>query len=146
MLIDEYASKTRLAATKPFLEKYSIFLQTLWGYYKNLHLDNEDFNNDKELCEKLKEYLIKKITDIINNNGNEFNFYFPMSRQSKRFALDQVNNWVNSLINSLKMKIGVEYIILDKEIVPVDQDNTGIIQKFVMLSYGLHQFLQMKHN
>ena len=146
MLIDEYASKTRLAATKPFLEKYSIFLQILWGYYKNLHLDNEDFNNDKELCEKLKEYLIKKITDIINNNGNEFNFYFPMSRQSKRFALDQVNNWVNSLINSLKMKIGVEYIILDKEIVPVDQDNTGIIQKFVMLSYGLHQFLQMKHN
>ena len=29
MLIDEYASKTRLSATKPFLEKYSIFLQIL---------------------------------------------------------------------------------------------------------------------
>ena len=49
----------------------SLIALLLWGYYKNLHLDNEDFNNDEELCKKLKEYLLKKITDIINNNGNK---------------------------------------------------------------------------
>ena len=44
------------------------------------------------------------------------------------------------------MKKDVEYIIKENEIIPVDQDNTGVIQKSVTLSYGLHQFLQMKHN
>ena len=145
MLIDEYARKTFLSSSKPFLEKYSIFLQILWGYYKNLDLDDEDVISDNELIDRLKKYLSDKIKNFINSN--DLNFYFPMNSYTKKFALDQVEKWVNSLIRSLQMKQNDEYII-DKngEIIPVDQDNTGVIQKRTTLSHGLHQFLQMKND
>ena len=146
MLIDEYASKTRLATHKPFLEKYSIFLQILWGYYINLHLSDEEVIKDEELCQKLQEYLKKRIINVINTKDEKSKFYFPMSSMTKEFALDQVDNWVVSLISCLKKEKDKEYIIKDNNIVPVDQENTGVIQNLVSWSHGLHQFLQMKHN
>ena len=146
MLIDEYSYKTRLATTKPFLEKYSIFLQILWGYYINLHLRDEEVVNDEELCKELSKYLKKKMVDIINIKNEKSKYYFPMCPITKGFALDQLDNWINSLIRCLKMEKDKEYIIKANDIVPVDQDNTGVIQKSMTLSHGLHQFLQMKHN
>ena len=150
MLIDEYASKTRLAKSKPFLEKYSIYLCLLWSFYKDIaleyNLDEERIVEDQELCEKLSIYLTKNIKRIINIKNENSPFYFSMSHTSKQFALDQVDRWVHNLIESLKRKQNVEYIIKDNDIVPVDQDNTGVIQKSVTLSHGLHQFLQMKEN
>ena len=150
MLIDEYASKTRLAKSKPFLEKYSIFLNLLWSFYKDMvleyNLDEHKIAEDQETCENLSQYLTNKIKKFINIENENSKYYIPMSHMNKKFALDQVDKWVNNLINCLKMKQNVEYIIKDNDIVPVDQDNTGVIQKSVTLSQGLHQFLQMKEN
>ena len=150
MLIDEYASKTRLAKSKPFLEKYSIFLYLLWSFYKDIaleyNLDEDKIAEDQETREKLSEYLTNKIKKFINIENENSKYYFPMSQMNKQFALNQVDKWVNNLINCLKMKQNVECIIKDNDIVPVDQDNTGVIQKSVTLSQGLHQFLQMKEN
>jgi preprotein translocase subunit SecA len=133
MLIDEYASKTRLAKSKPFLEKYSIFLYLLWSFYKDIaleyNLDEDKIAEDQETREKLSEYLTYKIKKFINIENENSKYYFPMSQMNKQFALNQVDNWVNNLINCLKMKQNVEYIIKDNDIVPVDQDNTGVIQK-----------------
>ena len=151
MLIDEYSHKTQLSSSKPFLEKYTIFLQILWGYYqslkKNLHLKDKEVINDQEIIDTLKQYLSQKIKDIINSNNKESNFSCNLNQFAKKFALDQVENWVNSLIRSLQMKKNVEYIInKNREIIPVDQDNTGVLQKKTSLSYGLQQFLQLKNN
>ena len=147
MLIDEYARKTQLSSSKPFLEKYTIFLQLIWAYYKNLHLKDKEVINDQEMIDKLKQYLSDKIKKIINSNDKKSTFYFPLNHSAKKFALDQVEKWVNSLIQSLYMKKNVEYIIdKNQEIVPVDQDNTGVFQKKTTLSYGLHQFLQINNN
>ena len=147
MLIDEYARKTQLSSSKPFLEKFTIFLQLIWAYYKNLHLKDKEVFNDQEMIDKLKQYLSDKIKKIINSNDQKSSFYFPLNNFAKKFALDQVEKWVNSLIQSLYMKKNVEYIIdKNQEIVPVDQDNTGVFQKKTTLSYGLHQFLQLKNN
>ena len=99
---------------------------------------------DKELSKQLSEFLIKQIKSAINKNENS-KYFFPMNYMNKKFALDQVENWVKNLIDSLRMKENVE-LIRDNDIVPVDQDNTGVIQKKVTLSHGLHQFLQLKHN
>ena len=147
MLIDGYASRTFLSTSKPFIEKYSIFLQLIWFYYKKLNLDDEEIILDYEIIDRLKKYLCNKIIKIINSNDANSNFYFPMSSFQKKFALNQVENWVNSLIRSLKMKKDEEYII-DKNgvIIPVDKDNTGVIQKSTTYSYGLQQFLQMKND
>ena len=142
MLIDEYASKTRLASSNPFLEKYTVLLQLLWSFYKQNKIDDEEVEQDEQLKEELKRYLKGKIVNIINSEGH----YISLSQMSKKFALDQVDNWIDSLIRSLNMKKDDGYIIKNNEIIPVDQDNTGVIQKRTTLSYGLHQFLQMKNN
>ena len=142
MLIDEYASKTRLASSKPFLEKYSVLLLLLWAFYKRIKLDDDEVVQDEQLKEELKKYLKGKIINIINSKEN----FISLSQIGKKFALDQVDKWIDSLIGSLSMKKDDRYIIKNDQIIPVDQDNTGVIQKATTLSYGLHQFLQMKNN
>ena len=102
MLIDEYARKTQLSSSKPFLEKYTIFLQLIWAYYKNLHLKDKEVINDQEMIDKLKQYLSDKIKKIINSNDKKSTFYFPLNHSAKKFALDQVEKWVNSLIQWFK--------------------------------------------
>ncbi len=95
----------------------------------------------------MKNYLSQNIKNIINSKNKESNFSFHLNEFAKKFALDQVEKWVNSLIRCLQMKKNVEYIInKNREIIPVDQDNTGVLQKKTSLSYGLQQFLQMKNN
>lgn len=149
MLIDEYARKTLLSSSKPFYEKYSIYLLILWALYKNTikkyNIDEEEIKDNANICDKLKIYLNERIRYIIDNNENR-NIYIPINSVSKKFALDQVDNWVNSLIESLKMTEGVQYIIKNGEIIPVDNSNTGTIQKRTEFSHGLHQFLQIKNN
>ena len=51
MLLDDYNQSTGLVSPKPFLEKYSIYLLILWGYYKNLHLNRFDVHKIEELKE-----------------------------------------------------------------------------------------------
>ena len=92
MLIDEYSHKTQLATSKPFLEKYTIFLQILWGYYKNLDLKDKEVVKDQEMIDKLKKYLSEKIKNIINSNNKESYFSFHLNHFTKKFALDQVEN------------------------------------------------------
>ena len=79
MLIDEYSHKTQLSSSKPFLEKYTIFLQILWGYYKNLNLKDKEVIKDQELIDKLKKYLSEKIKNIINSNNKESYFSFHLN-------------------------------------------------------------------
>ena len=95
---------------------------------------------------KITRIFKKRIINVINTKDEKSKFYFPMSSMTKEFALDQVDNWVDSLISCLKKEKDKEYIIKDNNIVPVDQENTGVIQNLVSWSHGLHQFLQMKHN
>ena len=38
------------------------------------------------------------------------------------------------------------YLINNGKVEPVDNENTGVIQHNTHLSYGLQQFLQLKHN
>ena len=91
MLIDEYASKTLLSSSKPFYEKYSIYLIILWALYKKVikkyDLDEEEIKDDVNFCDKLKIYLNERIRNIINNNDNK-NIYIPINYVSKKFALD----------------------------------------------------------
>ena len=70
----------------------------------------------------------------------------------KTFALGQSRCWAQSAFTAKhSMEEGVDYIIHkdkdgDEKIFPVDAKSTGSIQKNTVLSDGLHQFLQIKHN
>ena len=140
MLIDQYVYKTSLSDNKPFIEKYSIFLQLLWCFYKRLNIDDEEILKDEKLCKLLCDYLKEKIIKIINSNE------FPMSNMEKNFALVQINNWIEGLIHSLRLKKNEDYIIKNNLIIPLDKNNTGMMEKSQILSYGLQQFLEIKNN
>lgn len=129
MLVDQYNHSTILTSTIPFTENYSVILQLLWACYKRLKLNDEQVINDKELQEKLKIYLIKNAKTIINKTFKTY-YLIPMCDNSRKFAFDQVENWVQNLIYSLKTKKNVEYIIDEKgNINPVDYKITGVINK-----------------
>ena len=146
MLLDDYNQSTGLISPRPFLEKYTIYLLILWGYYRNLHLNRFDVNKNEELKEKLSNYLTEKIKNFIKINDNKSEFFFPMSNLVKNFALDQVPEWVTNLIKSLSERNNVEYIVQNEEIIPVDFGDTGTIKKDKKLKGGLQQFLQMQNN
>ena len=146
MLLDDYSQSTRLTSPKPFIEKYSVFLLILWGYYKNLHLNKYDINNNIILKEKLKIFLIEKIKQFININDEKSEFFFPMSNLIKNFALDQAPEWINNLIKTLSYRKNVEYVVKNDEIFPIDIGFTGLIEKDKSLDRGLQQFLQVQNN
>ncbi|XP_078020575.1 uncharacterized protein LOC144459794 [Epinephelus lanceolatus] len=53
--------------------------------------------------------------------------------------------WIQNALKAQKMTKGHEYIIERHGVVPVDYSCTGVIENFTVLSDGLQQFLEMKH-
>jgi preprotein translocase subunit SecA len=63
----------------------------------------------------------------------------------KTFALKKLPKWIKSAIKAkYEFKINHHYLIIDGNIVPIDYENTGVLQKGTHYSNGLHQFLQIK--
>ena len=145
MFIDDFTQSTNLVSNKPFYERYSIYLLILWGYYKNLHLNNFDVRDNKELQEKVKQYLNDKLKNFIKINDDKSDFFFPMSNLLKDFAIDQSQNWVTSLINSLSQRKNIEYAVKNDQILKVDLIDTGLISKEKTFENGLQQFLQIQN-
>ena len=145
MFIDDFTQSTNLVSNKPFYERYSIYLLILWGYYKNLHLNNFDVRDNKELQEKVKEYLNDKLKNFIKINDDKSDFFFPMSNLLKDFAIGQSQSWVTSLINSLSQRKNVEYAVKNDQILKVDLIDTGLISKEKTFENGLQQFLQIQN-
>ena len=145
MFLDDFSQTTNLVSNKPFYERYSIYLLILWGYYKSLHLNNFDVRDNKELQEKVKNYLSEKLKNFIEIKDDKSEFFFPMSNLLKDFAKNQSEKWVESLIKSLSQRKDVEYTIKKEEIFPIDILDTGLIQQDKSFENGLHQFLQIQN-
>jgi preprotein translocase subunit SecA len=71
---------------------------------------------------------------------------FIWSESAKAHAQVSIKRWVDSIIMGYVMEEDVNYIISESgSIKPVDFANTGVIQSNTSLSYGTHQFLEVKH-
>jgi preprotein translocase subunit SecA len=58
----------------------------------------------------------------------------------------QLVKWIDSAITArYKLKAKEHYIVENNKILPVDAENTGIVQTNMNWSDGVHQFLQLKH-
>ncbi|GBN13938.1 hypothetical protein AVEN_152812-1 [Araneus ventricosus] len=63
----------------------------------------------------------------------------------RTFALDQLPYWIDNAIKArYVLKKDFHYAVKNGQIVPIDYDNTGVLQHNVVWSDGLHQFLQIK--
>ena len=70
------------------------FLQLLWICYKRLKLNNDEILENKELQEKLKNYLIKNGNNFINKIYGMLILLIPFSENAKNFLCDQLNNYL----------------------------------------------------
>ena len=104
-------------------------------------------HNRFEFTSSLVTEAIRKIIKEENLDDDK-KIEFP--QYLKEFALGQTKSWAES---AWKAKYQLErnrhYIIEEKNgsknILPVDYASTGSIQQSMVLSDGLHQFLQIKH-
>ena len=117
----------------------------------------QNYRSSVWLVHDRSEFTIDLLTNAIrsviekqDNEENENKIDIPPFL--KTFAVGQSRCWAQSAFTAKhSMEEGVDYIIhKDKDgnekILPVDAKSTGSIQKNTVLSDGLHQFLQIKHN
>ena len=112
---------------------------------------------DTDCSEFIKNHITSYIKDKL--------FAFTEDRSSRmvvipkhleKFSEDQIDSWLNSILSSYIQKEKLEYVVSTPPaersryqfpiIVPLDYENTGVIQYGLQWSDGLHQFLQIKHS
>ena len=145
MLVDEYAKSTLLAGKKPYMESLNPILYFLYYYLKKLVGTKKQINT-KEEHNKLSEILIDLGTKIINGykeNDKEI-LPIPLPPYLKEYALMELKTWANNAIIAFNSVEKESYIKENDKIIPVDNENTGVIQYQSSLSSGLHQFLEIK--
>ena len=153
MLVDEYAKSTLLAGQKPYMKSLTPILYYIYYYLKKI-LEN-DKNSKKIITKKesenLKKTLINIGAKIINgwkeqdDKGKEEEVpAIPLPPYLKEYALNELETWAKNAICAYTLEKEVPYTLKEGKIVPVDNENTGVIQNKSTLSSGLHQFLEIK--
>ena len=142
MFVDDYGRSTLLSREMPYMKRLNYILISMWIYLNNniqtQEWTKEDIeNNRKTIADNLRikgEQILKEIEKI-----------FPTYLRD--FAENQLKEkWPNSAIEAVLMEENVRYRVNGDKIEPIDNENTGVIQHNTHLSYGLQQFLQLKHN
>lgn len=88
------------------------------------------------IYEKLKEEIEK---------GEESELKIP-NHLREMILETQLEKWIDSAINAkYHFKLNQHYILEKGKVVPVDSDNTGVLQQNTNWNNGLHQFIQLKH-
>ena len=123
-------------------------------------LDQLEGNNQKtieELEDKLSEEFLKSIKDKIIARKDHLINKEIIARHLHTYVEQSIERWIEyAFAAKYQYTEDVEYkLVLQKDkdgkegeyiIIPVDNQNTGVSMKNTILSNGLHQFLQIKHN
>ena len=110
------------------------------------HREYEEFEDElrEGFLDKIKEKVKARKDSLINKSIT--------AKHLHDYAEKSVERWIEYAFEAkYQYSENVEYkIVQDKNgeriIVPVDNQNTGVSMKNTILSNGLHQFLQIKHN
>lgn len=83
-----------------------------------------------------------------NANGDKkerkkIHLHFP--KFLHEYIRAETRRWSQSSFNALAMSDGAQYIQRNAKVVPVDNENSGIIEENTQLDAGLHQMLQIRH-
>ena len=142
MFVDNYATSTLLSSEKPYMKRLNYILISMWIHLSfNIdlyHMTKDDIIHNKG---NLMSSMKKIGEEILEDNKSLYSKYLY------DFAKDQLKEkWPNSAIEAALMVENERYLVNNGKIEPVDNENTGVIQHNTHLSYGLQQFLQLKHN
>lgn len=100
------------------------------------------FNGTKEefIKEKLLDFMKKEL-----EKGEKSKLKIPEHLQNLIIE-HQLEQWISCAIyGKYNSKQNQNYILDKGKVIPVDSDNTGVLQEHMNWSNGLHQFLQIKH-
>lgn len=111
---------------------------------KDLEKQNES-NNKHLLLQTIKDFLENgvKFQNIEEKSMESFKMNF--TKQEKKFIDANIDKWVNSAYLAKQYVEKRQYTIEDSQVVPVDNEHTGVFQRNSHLGDGLQQFLEMKH-
>lgn len=83
--------------------------------------------------------VAEEVKTLVQNNG------FSLKRHESDLALLLTDRWCNSAVNALlHQHERKHYVIMQRRIIIIDQ-NTGELCLQTRWSYGLHEFLELKH-
>ena len=142
MFVDNYATSTLLSGEKPYMKRLNYILISMW-IHLSFNIDLYHMTKDDIIQNKgnLMSSMTKIGEKILEDNKSLYPKYLY------DFAKDQLEKkWPNSAIEAALMVENEKYLVNNGKIEPVDNKNTGVIQHNTHLSYGLQQFLQLKHN
>ncbi|RMZ99516.1 DEAD DEAH box helicase family [Brachionus plicatilis] len=118
---------------------------------KNIELQNEEnllkIDNQLSFFLMIKDQLENSIKNYIFNPDCEI----KIPKNYQNFLEEQLPKWIeNALIAKYEYKLNHHYVIKNEngqsEIIPVDFENTGVIQTNQSWPDGLQQFIQIKEN
>ena len=139
MFVDEYGKSTLLAGEKPYMKRLNYILIGMWVKL-SVSVRGETKNtiriNRKELENQLAEVGLKILKDK----------QLQLPKYLSDYAEHEMKKWANSAVEAILMEENVRYRVNGDIVEPIDNENTGVIQHNTNLSYGLQQFLQLKHN
>ncbi|ACP20925.1 hypothetical protein Aasi_1610 [Candidatus Amoebophilus asiaticus 5a2] len=124
-----------------------------WKEYKALNekIVRKGFKAASEEDEKKRkkyEELCKKLGEELKNLPWEKKGRSPVieiPNHLREFAHKQIPLWIRSAIQAICFfKKELHYDVVKERIVPIDYDNTGVLQNSMVWSDGLAQMLQMK--
>lgn len=97
----------------------------------------------------LQEQTIPQIKQLIKD-ANPLAIHF-IPGHIKKYAQTSLDRWIESALSAkFNYMQDEQYQVKDKDgepvIQPMDYTNTGVTMKNTVWQYGLHQFLQLKHN
>jgi ankyrin repeat protein/preprotein translocase subunit SecA len=97
---------------------------------------------------KQKEAYYLALNEQIKELGWVKNARYPVIEVPKHlceFALKQVPLWIHSAINAIgRLQRELHYDVSNGDIVPIDYNNTGVLQRNMVWGDGLAQMLQIK--
>ncbi|MHB9147646.1 MAG: ankyrin repeat domain-containing protein [Candidatus Amoebophilus sp.] len=124
-----------------------------WREYKALNekIVRKGFkaaSEEYEVKRKKYEELCKKLGEELKNLPWEKKGRSPVieiPNHLREFAHKQIPLWIRSAIQAICFfKKELHYDVVKERIVPIDYDNTGVLQNSMVWSDGLAQMLQMK--
>lgn len=171
MLIDGRSHMVMLSSSMPAMNYLEPFYATIWinvlffkknmeeidgKYYliqKNSITENGEFNFEAEI-EKTEiegsrnDFIKKELLETIKNEINKKEkSALKLPTHHKDLILNgKLEKWIDCAINAaFDYEIEQNYILDKNKVIPVDSDNTGVLQQNMNWGNGLHQFLQIKH-
>ena len=139
MFVDDYGKSTLLAGEKPYMKRLNYILIGMWVKL-SVSVRGETKNTIRYNIKEIESELTKVGLNILNNKS------LKLPRYLHDYAEHEMEKWAHSAVEAILMEENVRYRVNGDRIEPIDNENTGVIQHNTNLSYGLQQFLQLKHN